>query len=62
MKYTEKTTSVEILEFFKDSVDNVLDDIGEMYDRFDNAKMDERLLAVKTRKKLINWFNHSGGL
>jgi len=62
MKFSEKTTSVEILVFFKDSVDNVLDDIGEMYERFDKVKIDERLLAVKTRKKLIEWFNHSGGL
>jgi len=62
MKFSEKTTSVEVLEFFKDSVDNVLDDIGEMYERFDKVKIDERLLAVKTRKKLIEWFNRSGGL
>ena len=62
MKWSEKTTAEEILEFFNISVFELLESLGDMYDGWKDTGMESRLIAVKTRKKLFNWFEAKGGL
>ena len=62
MKWSENTTATEILDFFNKSVIELLDDMEEMYDGYEHAKMTDRMIAVKTRKKLMAWFEMKGGL
>ncbi len=62
MKFSEKTTATEILEFFNMSVMEMLDELGEMYDGYEHSGMPDRMIAVKTRRKLLAWFEGRGGL
>ena len=62
MKFSEQTTATEILEFFNVSVMELLDEIEEMYDGYENTNMPDRMIAVKTRRKLLAWFESRGGL
>jgi hypothetical protein len=62
MKYTEKTTSDEILEEFKKSIFRCLTDVDDMFTRMQGQNFTERDLAYKTRKIILSWFDKTGGL
>ncbi len=62
MKFSDQTTAYEILSFYKNSVYDLLDELENMYDGYAHAKMPETMIAVKTRKKLLAWFDKRGGL
>ena len=62
MKWSENTTATEILEFFNISVMELLEELETMYDGYNHTNIAERMIAVKTRKKLMAWFERNGGL
>ena len=62
MRFTEHTTSLELLTEFKDSIFDLLDDIEVRYEQAKNKGADERLLATRTRKQILKWFYDNGGL
>ncbi len=60
MKFTENTTSAEIMQAYKDSVFSCLDEIDSMINRLPDLQ--ERDRAYKTRKIILKWFDRIGGL
>ena len=62
MKFTEFTTSMDVLKEFNDSVLGLLDEIEERYEQGRKGGMTDQLLAVHTRKQLLKWFLNNGGL
>ena len=60
MKFTENTTSTEIMQAYKDSVFSCLSEIEAMFDRLPDIQ--ERDRAYKTRKIILRWFDRIGGL
>ena len=51
-----------MLDSFKDSVEKLLDDIGEKYDELDKLKETETTYAHQTKRMILKWFNNTGGI
>ena len=62
MKFTEYTTSMDVIKAFNDSVLGLLDEIEERYEQGRKNGMTDQLLAVHTRKQFLQWFLNNGGL
>ena len=62
MKFTEHTTSEEIVTAFKDSVLDLMDKVVDTYDKTQQSDGDERLQAVRTKKLINKWFYENGNL
>ena len=62
LKFSENTTATEIMNFYRDSVFDLLEELETMFDGYSNTNMPERMVAVKTRRKLLAWFDSRGGL
>ena len=62
MKFTEHTTSMDVLKEFNDSVLGLLDEVEERYEQGKKGGMTDQLLAVHTRKQILKWFFNNGGL
>lgn len=60
MKFTDNTTSAEILQAYKDSVFECLNEVESMINRL--PELQERSRAYKTRKIILKWFDKTGGL
>lgn len=62
MKFTETTTTVDVLREFNTSVLKLLDEVESRYDQGRKIGMPENLMAIHTRKQLLKWFMNNGGL
>ena len=62
MRFTEKTTSADLVSELKDSIFDLLDDIEVSFEQGKKGGADERLLAVRTRKKILKYFYDNGGM
>jgi hypothetical protein len=60
MKFTENTTSLELMNAYRDSVFSCLQEIEDMVNRLPDLQ--ERDRAYKTRKIILRWFDRFGGL
>jgi len=62
MRFTEHTTTVELLAEFSDQVLQLVDKIEVGYKTGKDKGLDERDLAYKTRKKILRFFFENGGM
>lgn len=62
MKFTEFTTSLDVLKEFNQSVLGLLDEVEERYEQGKKSGIPDYLLAIHTRKQLLKWFFNNGGL
>jgi len=62
MKFRESTTSEELIHEFGQSAMQLLDEIEVSYEQSKKKGADDQILAVHTRKQILQWFFNNGGL
>ena len=62
MRFSEHTTSQELIHEFGESTMQLLDEVEERYEQGKKGGAAERVLATHTRKQILKWFFDNGGL
>ena len=62
MKFRESTTSQELIHEFGESVMKLMDEMEESFEQSRNKGASNQILAVHTRKQILQWFFNNGGL
>ena len=62
MRFTQQTTSLDLLTEFKESIFQLLDEIEERFEQGKKGGASQEILAVHTRKQILKWFYDNGGL
>jgi len=57
-----RRTSNEMLDSFNASVEKLLTSISEKYDELGKQNESETTFAHHTRRMILKWFGHNGGI
>jgi len=62
MRFSVRTTTLDLINEYTDGVFDLLHTIESKYDQWSKNGLDERLIAAKTRKLILKYFFDNGGL